>query len=177
MAMIADVLIAWLIADLGSGLFHWFEDRYGDPDWPWPFGEHVARPNIEHHSDPFKITRSSYLARNATTLIPTVPAAAVAAWFGLWSVAAGLLWLSQANELHAWAHQKCSRPIRLLQRVGIVQSPRAHARHHARPFDRSYCVCTNYLNPILESVGFWPGLELLVAIVFRVRPRPERSSA
>lgn len=169
-----DVFTAWVVADLGSGLVHWFEDRYGNPDWPWPWGEHVAKPNIEHHFDPFKLTRSGYFERNATTLIASLPAAAVAAMLGAWPVAAGFLWLSQANEIHSWAHQKCSRPIRLLQAVGLLASPEAHAEHHKRPFTRNYCTVTDWLNPILSAVGFWERLERVVCLLTGIRPRRER---
>lgn len=175
--MIAAILIAWLIADLGSGLVHWFEDRYGNPAWPWPLGPLVVAPNIEHHTDQFKLTRSGYIERNATTLVAALPFAALACWFGRWEVAAGFLWLSQANELHSWSHQKCSRPIRILQEIGLLQSPRMHARHHRRPFDQAYCTCTDYLNPILEFVEFWPRLERVIRLLTGIRPRADRERA
>lgn len=168
---------AWLIADLGSGLIHWWEDRYGNPAWPWPWGKHVVAPNIEHHREPFKLTKSGYFERNLTTLLAAAPLALAAAWFGRWPAVAGLLWLSQGNEIHSWAHQKCSKPIRVLQELGLLQSPRVHALHHERPFDSNYCACTDWLNPILEAADFWPRLERIVAIVTGIRPRPERETA
>lgn len=171
------VVTAWLIADLGSGLIHWIEDRYGDPDWPWPIGEHIVAPNIEHHVEPHKLTRSGYLERNLTTLIPALLAAAIAAALGRWDAVAGFLWLSQANEVHSWAHQKCSRPIRILQTLGILQSPEKHAIHHRKPFDRNYCACTDWLNPVLEWFEVWDRLERVIALTTGIRPRPERRSA
>ena len=137
----------------------------------------MVRPNIEHHQKPFELTKSSYLERNLTTLVAAIPVAMIAAHFGCWSVVVGLLWLSQGNEIHSWAHQKCSKPVRVFQELGLLQSPRIHALHHQRPFDSNYCACTDYLNPILEAVDFWPRLERIIAIATGIRPRPERELA
>lgn len=173
--VIVQVLTAWFIADFGSGLVHWWEDRYGNPDWPWPWGEHVVKPNIEHHYDQLKITRSNYFARNCTTLIASAPFVVVAIYFKWWAVAVGFLWLSQANEIHTWSHQRCSLPIRLLQEAGLLLNPRSHAVHHKRPFDKNYCACTDYLNPILTAIEFWPRLERIIAMLTGIRPRRERA--
>jgi hypothetical protein len=35
-------------------------------------------------------------------------------------------------------------------------------------------VLTNYLNPILNLLKFWPLMERIVYFVFRVQPSPER---
>lgn len=177
MDAIGFAVVAWLIADFGSGVVHWLEDRYGDPDWIWPIGEHVVRPNIEHHQRPSLLTRSRYLERNATSILAAAPFIIAAAWFECWAIACGLAWLSQGNEVHSWAHQKCSRPIRALQAVGILQSPRAHALHHRTPFDSNFCACTDWLNPILQAVGFWRRLERVVELTTGIKPRPERSAA
>jgi len=174
--MISCLLIAWLIADFGSGLVHWWEDRYGNPDWPWPLGEHVVRPNLEHHRDQFALTKSGYFERNCTTLVAALPAAGAALYLKCWAVAAGLIWLSQANEIHSWSHQRCSLPIRLLQELGLLQNPRSHAIHHQRPFDQNYCVCTDYLNPILAALDFWPRLERIITALTGIRPRREREA-
>jgi hypothetical protein len=175
--MVWSCVVAWLIADFGSGLIHWWEDRYGDPEWPWPLGPLIVHPNIEHHQRPAKLCGSSYWARNATTLIPAAVAALLAWFLGFHAVAGGLLWLSQANEIHSWAHQKCSWPVRAIQETGLLQSPRVHAEHHRRPFDRNYCVVTDWLNPILEAADFWGRVERVIEIVAKIRPRPERAQA
>jgi ubiquitin-conjugating enzyme E2 variant len=158
------LLTAWLAADFASGLFHWIEDRYGDPQWP-VLGPHVVAPNILHHEDPMAFTRGNYWTRNWTAIVPAAALAAAAAACGLWWWAAVAAVLSQSNEIHSWAHQRCSRPIRGLQLLGILQSPEQHAAHHRQPFDRNYCVMTDLLNPVLTAVGFWPGVELLLAAV------------
>lgn len=167
---------AWLVADFSSGLFHWWEDRYLTGD-SWLFGKLVGGPNVEHHKHPARMCRSSYWDRNATTLVPSLIGAALAAWWGSPGFTLGFLWLSHANEIHSWAHQRCSWPIRLLQETGLLQSTRVHGEHHKQPFDQNYCVVTDWLNPWLHMLGFWVRLERIVAIVTGIKPLPERATA
>jgi ubiquitin-conjugating enzyme E2 variant len=169
-------LAAWVVADFLSGVVHWIEDRYGDPAWP-VIGRHVIEPNILHHRDQMAFTAGGYWQRNWTTLVPAAAAAGMAWLAGSAFLAVTFLMLSQANEIHAWAHQRCVRPIRGLQLIGIFQSPEQHADHHRRPFDRNYCTMSDWLNPLLSRAGFWPALELLVARVTGLSPRPERQVA
>jgi ubiquitin-conjugating enzyme E2 variant len=60
--------------------------------------------------------------------------------------------------------------------LGVLQSQEQHASHHAQPFDTNYCVMTDWLNPVLQAVGFWPGVEAVVG-VFGIRPLACRSAA
>jgi len=45
MVYILWVIFAILLADLISGIFHWWEDRYGNPNWPI-IGKYIVEPNI-----------------------------------------------------------------------------------------------------------------------------------
>jgi ubiquitin-conjugating enzyme E2 variant len=170
------ILAAWIAADFLSGLVHWWEDRYGDPSWPW-IGTHVIAPNILHHTDQMAFTIGGYWERNWTSVVPAAIAAGAAYVVGWHFLALVLAFLSQANEVHAWAHQRCIRPIRGLQMLGILQSPEQHAAHHRRPFDRNYCVMTDWLNPVLSRAGFWPAAETLIRRTTGIVPRPEREVA
>lgn len=170
------VLSAWLAADFFSGLFHWFEDRYGVESWPI-VGPLIVAPNVEHHAQPMAFTRQGFFARNWTTFVPAFALASLA-WLAGWHwLALALAFAAAGNEIHSWAHQRCSRPIRALQLLGIIQSQEQHAAHHRQPFDRNYCVMTDYLNPVLTAVGFWPAVEVGIAAVTGLRPRPEREVA
>jgi ubiquitin-conjugating enzyme E2 variant len=169
------IIAAIFAAEVLSGAVHWWEDRYGNPDWP-VVGTHVIQPNIRHHTDQMAFTRGSYFDRNWTTLLPTLLIAAVAGALGYYWTALVFAIASQSNEIHCLSHQRCSRPIRGLQLLGILQSPEQHASHHTRPFDRNYCVMTDFTNPILQAVGFWQAIEFGVAL-FGIRPRPEREVA
>jgi ubiquitin-conjugating enzyme E2 variant len=173
--IVAGVITAWLAADLVTGAVHWWEDRYGDPAWPL-VGAWVVAPNIRHHHEPRSFLAGGYWQRNSTTILPAAAVAAIAAALGQWWVCLVAVFASQANEIHGWAHQRCSRPIRGLQLLGLLHSQEQHAVHHERPFDRAYCVMTDFTNPVLSAVGFWPAIEWLIACV-GPRPRPERMEA
>jgi ubiquitin-conjugating enzyme E2 variant len=168
------ILSAWLAADLITGVVHWLEDRYGDPSWP-VVGPFVVGPNQVHHRDQTAFLAGGWWHRNWTTCVPAWTAAAiclVAGWLWLAAVAgfAGL-----ANEVHAWSHQRCCRPIRGLQLLGLLASPEDHARHHRAPFAGHFCVMSGILNPGLEAIGFWRAAEWLVSLA-GAAPRPERQA-
>jgi hypothetical protein len=169
-------LAALLVADFLSGLAHWFEDRYGNPAWP-VLGPHVIEPNIRHHVDQMAFTGGSYWHRNWTSIVPAGIVAAVSLAAGQHFLALIFVLVSQANEIHSWAHQRCSRPIRGIQLLGVCCSPEQHARHHRRPFAANFCTMTDFLNPLLEAARFWPGLEALVHRTTGIAPRPDRQFA
>lgn len=165
MAIIGTILAAWLFADFLSGVFHWIEDRYLREDWP-VIGPMIAIPNTVHHSRPMMFLEGSYWHRNSTTIIPSLVLFAIA-WllnFPAWMLL-GFLFLSQANEIHAYGHRHGKLPswIAMLQETGILQSARHHAIHHRSPNDVRYCVMSNWLNPWLDSLRFWFALEYLLS--------------
>lgn len=169
------IFASWLIADLLSGFWHWLEDRYFEEEWPI-LGKYVAKPNTLHHAQPSAFLHQGYWSRNWTTILPASIAACIVVFFlSPWALLP-LLFVSQANEVHAWAHQRCPRFIRVLQESGVLQSPQHHGQHHRAPFDCKYCVMSNWLNPILDYAGFWFCLEWILAMVFRIRPKPESKS-
>ena len=46
-------------ADFICGFVHWYEDNYGNEDWPI-IGEFIIAPNRLHHSKPRAFTESSW---------------------------------------------------------------------------------------------------------------------
>lgn len=169
---LAYIFGALLFADFVSGLFHWWEDRYGNPDWPI-IGPLIVQPNIQHHMSPAAFTKGNYWQRNWTTIIPTLLLAAICASLGQYFCALGFAISSQSNEVHCWEHMRTHWVIQQLQRWRLLQHPRTHAIHHKRPYDQNYCVMTEILNPILMPIGFWHGLEAIGAL-FGIKPREER---
>lgn len=163
MGILTQLLTAWLIADFLSGFWHWLEDRYFDERWPI-IGKYIAKPNTLHHAQPSAFLMNDYWTRNWTTIVPAAVACLI--YPSGWLV---FLAVSQANEIHAWAHQRCSSFIRALQETGILQSPRHHGEHHRSPFEVKYCVMTNWLNPILDHFQFWRWLEYFISPVFKGR--------
>jgi sterol desaturase/sphingolipid hydroxylase (fatty acid hydroxylase superfamily) len=159
-----ELLLGWLAADLATAIFHWWEDRFGREDWP-VIGPWIIAPNRLHHAEPLAFTAGDFLDRNRASIgAALIVGAAMAALLGpsIW-LAALLVGVSVTNEVHRFAHQPSASPtwLRMLQQTGVVQSPKAHAAHHRPPFDRNYCVLTDWLNPLLEQVRFWPRLERL----------------
>ena len=157
-----QILAGWLLADLLTGIGHWIEDRFGRSEMPI-LGPLVFAPNRLHHQRPLAFTRTGFLARNGTTVLFGLLAWAPVFWLaGInpWTVA-GAIGTCSANQVHYWAHVAASRPrvVQKLQAIGALQSPRHHAEHHAPPHRRRYCILTDWLNPVLDTVHFWTLIE------------------
>lgn len=163
MGIVTHILTAWLIADFLSGFWHWIEDRYFDESWPI-IGKYIAKPNTLHHAQPSAFLANDYWTRNWTTILP---AAVACLLFPSWWLV--FLFVSQANEIHAWAHQRCSSWVRALQETGILQSPRHHGEHHRSPFDVKYCVMSDWLNPILDYFQVWRWMEYFISPIIKVK--------
>jgi ubiquitin-conjugating enzyme E2 variant len=153
------------MADFVSGFIHWLEDAYARPEMPL-VGK-IARENLQHHAKPREFIKKSWWESSYDLLFLGLVALGVAwhdhrltPWVLLFTVL-----VVNANQIHKWAHsnrQETPRPIRFMQKHGILQGPREHARHHSGERNTHYCVITNYLNPVLETLGFWKGLENLI---------------
>jgi hypothetical protein len=179
--IVPQALGTFLVADLVTGIVHWLEDVYADESMPF-IGRHVARTNIVHHHFPRHFThltwwQSSWLLCVLSALI------LLAAWgLGLltWHVwlFAGLS--ANANQIHKWAHQTRAENgpvVSCLQHIRLLQTPRHHARHHTDPKDCHYCTMSNLLNPVLDRINFWSGLEVLFTRITGLRRRRDTSVA
>lgn len=152
-----------LLADFWSGFVHWLEDSYGSPDWPI-IGLYVTRPNILHHYDPTHFLKGTWFGRARVLAVIVAVLICIFAfthtlnWQILLIVGLGV----NANEFHKWSHSSPSQNgyiLTALQQIGIVQSSAHHAMHHKGTRDSHYCVITDYLNPILDGIKFWRGIE------------------
>jgi hypothetical protein len=77
-----------------------------------------------------------------------------------WEVVFLVVYSSQGNIIHKWAHQTKSQNgsvITLLQKWKIIPN-KHHQQHHNAPFDTFFFVQTIFLNPILEKIRLWDGL-------------------
>lgn len=167
------ILLAIILADFLTGLFHWWEDRYGNPAWPI-IGHLVIIPNIEHHKYPRKFTQGNYWTRNYTALVPSLLLSSIFYYYNQYFISLVFLISSQSNELHCWEHMKTNKYIRWLQKYKIIQSVKGHAVHHNRPYDTNYCVITTVVNPILGIISFWFLLEQTIGSFTGIYPRAER---
>ncbi|HWA26300.1 MAG TPA: fatty acid desaturase CarF family protein [Lacunisphaera sp.] len=161
------VVIAGL-ADFVAGLVHWAEDAYFDEETP-VIGARIIVPNIVHHHLPRHFTRLSWWQSSADLLLAGLVIVAVAWPFGLvsWQLLLFVTITINANQIHKMAHRTRAENgwfISKLQDWRILQTPRHHALHHSDPKNTYYCPITNYVNPLLEWVDFWPRLEALIAL-------------
>ena len=174
--VVVQIILCIFIADFLSGIIHWMEDSYGDSDWP-VVGLYLTRPNILHHYDPRHFVKNNtWFGRAKALAIISLVIIAVAASCKLlsWQLIFTLLIGANANESHKSAH--CSPHengpvIAFFQKLGVMQSPAHHAKHHQGTRDTHYCVITNYLNPILESINFWRNVERVLFTLFRLEKR------
>jgi ubiquitin-conjugating enzyme E2 variant len=167
------IILSFLAADFIAGVFHWWEDSYLDQDTPI-FGRLIGGPNQLHHSDQYAFLQGSYWYRNYTTIIPSIVACGACLCFDATQDAwLTFLFLSQANQIHAWGHSKGKNGwlVSMAQRCGILQSCKHHAEHHRSPYHIRYCVMSPILNPILDAIGFWRYIEYVVFVTTRIEAR------
>jgi ubiquitin-conjugating enzyme E2 variant len=151
--MLLDLILGYLAADFGTGVFHFIEDNFFDENTPL-IGD-IIRDNRKHHDQPTEMLRYNYFQTTRVLFFVTLP---LLIWF-IWSpsVFIGTVWLASlhANQIHKLNHlpQK-DRPgwFRVLQTCRLVQTQ--HFKHH-QSFDSHYCVLTDLLNPILDGSKFW----------------------
>jgi len=161
------VLIAGL-ADFVAGLVHWAEDAYFDEATP-VIGQRIIVPNIVHHHLPRYFTRLSWWQSSADLLLAGFALLAVAWPLGLlsWQLVLFVAISVNANQIHKMAHRTRAENgwfVSKLQDWHILQTPRHHGLHHSDPKNTYYCPVTNYVNPLLERVDFWPRLEAFIEL-------------
>lgn len=168
-----------LAVDFTAGFVHWFEDAYIREDTP-VLGGWVGRPNVLHHHLPRRMTRNTWWQSNGVLVVPMALMIIITALCGwlTWHVWLFALVGSNANEIHKWAHRtrrENGRFISLLQDLRLLQTSQHHAVHHTNPKEVRYCPVTNVLNPVLDTLRFWPVLEWLLARTFGLHRQPDSS--
>jgi ubiquitin-conjugating enzyme E2 variant len=166
-------------ADFSGGFIHWLEDAYVREDTPL-VGKWVARPNIVHHHYPRYMTRHNW-GQTSWDLLLISAALVLGAWacgWLTWQVWLFAILTANANEFHKWEHRtrkENGRVISFLQDIRVLQTARHHTRHHTDPKNSHYCTITNVLNPILDGINFWNGLEWLLAKTIKLNRREDTS--
>jgi hypothetical protein len=162
------LLGAYLVADVGSYLFHYVFDHFMDPA-----RSRIAHEFQWHHLDPGGITRrpiAENLEPAAAMLVPPLLALAIAAV--LTPIAPSLVLLCStvglivvfAQVLHRWSHaERTHRLVATLQRARLIVTPSAHDRHHAPPHGSHYAIVSGWSNPILDALGMPRLLDALFA--------------
>lgn len=186
--VLGAVLLGYAAADLLAGIVHWLADTYGSPQTPL-VGPTLIYGFREHHDAPDEILQHDFVETNGAAAAAALPLGVLA--LTLPDAPAGMLFFKAAlatltlavvatNQLHKWAHAvRAPAAVRVLQRLGVVLRPEAHARHHTVPFRTDYCITTGWLNAPLERLGLFRRVERAVAALARpgslrtrVRRRP-----
>ncbi|CAN1172145.1 Fatty acid desaturase 4, chloroplastic [Linum perenne] len=169
--------IGYILADLGSGVYHWGIDNYGDGSTP------VLGPQIEafqgHHKWPWTITRRQFannlhsLARVvAFSVIPVELVCNNPSILGFVGMFSGCIMFSQ--QFHAWAHSTKSKlpaVVVALQDAGVVVSRVQHAAHHRPPYNNNYCIVSGIWNEFLDEHKVFEALEMVLYFKLGVKPR------
>ncbi len=153
----------YILADFFTGLFHWWEDTYGNPRWPI-LGKYIILPNLNHHLKPRAIVENTYWNRVKLSVLVAIILIAGLAFLKLlsWQICFFLFLASQGNEFHAITHRTERENglfITMLQKMKILQSKKEHGLHHTKPYDKNFCVMTSFTNNILTKFKFWFHLE------------------
>lgn len=169
--LLLKILIAILLAEFITGFFHWFEDSYLPYCTKLPIFRDIAKDNVLHHYFPRAMLAYSNLEHCHYSLPATILIALlllikfpVFLKTNLVFILVLFVFVNMANIIHSWAHmRKCElNPfIVFLQERGLLQSHEYHRVHH-RTGNTRFCVMTPLLNPILDSVGFWSGIETVI---------------
>lgn len=176
----AALLAGIAAADLLSGIVHWAADTWGRADLPI-VGPRLLVPFRVHHVNPDDILRRRFLDANGDVAAVTVPvlllllrvpieqhAPLAVVGFGLCGF--GVM----TNQIHQWAHMPAPpQPVRVLQKLGILLKPGAHAAHHRGGYDRHYCITTGWCNRPLEAIRFFRLLEGALTRVTGALPRAD----
>jgi ubiquitin-conjugating enzyme E2 variant len=168
-----------LAAEFVAGAVHWFEDAYVREDTPI-IGKWVGRPNTIHHHFPRYMTRHNWWQSSADLALAS-GAMLLVAWacgFLNWQVWLFALLAANANEFHKWEHRtrkENGRVISFLQDIRLLQTSKHHALHHTDPKNSHYCTITNFVNPVLDTIRFWDGLEWVLAKTIHLHRRPDTS--
>ncbi len=166
------------MADFISGFVHWLEDAYARPGMP-VIGK-IAEENLRHHTRPREFITKSWWESSSDLLLTglaVILASLLTNTFNLWLLFFVLLTIN-ANQIHKWSHQgprENPRLVTWLQQNKILQTPREHAKHHRGEKNTNYCVITNYLNPVLEKIGFWKWLEDAIELVAGIKRRTDET--
>ncbi len=179
LSLLAQFIATIFAAEFTAGFVHWFEDAYIRDHTPL-IGRFIGRPNTIHHHYPRYMTRHSWwqsswdLALLAALLVAGAWSCGLLTWH-VWLFA---ILAANANEFHKWEHRTRKENgwlISFLQDFKILQTSRHHALHHTDPKNSHYCTITNYLNPLLDTLCFWDGLEWALAKTIGLHRQPDTS--
>jgi hypothetical protein len=172
-------LLVIMLADFIAGIVHWFEDAYVRENTPI-IGSFIGKANVIHHHLPRYMTRNNWWQSSWDLLCFSAAIVLVAWWLDLltWQVWLFAVISTNANQVHKWSHQtrtENGRIINFLQKIRVLQTAHHHAVHHTNPKNVRYCPITNLVNPILDTLRFWDGVEWILARAIGLHRQPDTS--
>jgi len=182
-ALICGITVGILFADFMSGLVHWSADTWGTLEVPF-FGPTFIRSFREHHVTPAAMCEHDLFETNGDnfmlTIIPLYYVGSVNMELDSWNIFVAAFWVSTCfgvsltNQFHKWAHTHRPPPfVTFLQKHWIILPKENHTQHHKPAFDGYYCITTGWLNPLLDSIGFWKTLENIISRATGLIPRED----
>jgi hypothetical protein len=135
---IAEILAAYILADLGSGLYHLATDKGLN-----------FRGQVELFQDHHETNTMQDF--DWQTFAAGMPIAVLGAWcHSAFFVALGCF-AALSQVTHYYAHRRSSsavvhRVVVTLQRCGLIVHPKSHQRHHTTPFNRDFCLLSGWNN-------------------------------
>ena len=160
--IILQILIGIIFTDFMSGILHYMQDNFFKEDWP--ILGRIAEDGRGHHEDPMKFTKSNFFVRNWYVMLAS--AIIFVAWFTIfglsWFIVTAVIFGSIIVEIQYYTHVKdVPKWVQPLHKIGIFQSPKHHENHHTS-WDGHYCVVTDWVNPVLNKIGFWKFLKKIL---------------
>lgn len=177
---ILDVVIALIVADISTAMFHWLEDAYFTYNINTPIISSIAKDNDMHHYRPRSITYFTWRENMQNNTIGSI-------FVGVITFAiVHLLQLKQrpvrlalmvamcsiTNLIHRFSHEKdCERNafITFLQKIIFVDRE-THKMHHSSEHHKKFGVFLKGANSIYDNLFVWRGLEALIYTLYGVRP-------
>ncbi|GMI32977.1 hypothetical protein TrCOL_g2970 [Triparma columacea] len=167
--------VTWAAADLGSGIFHWSVDNYGNGRTP-VLGNIIAAFQ-GHHTAPWTIVEREFCNNVHKLCIPFGPILPLSTLIlhappGVQLASSVFCFLEvMSQELHKFSHmtkKECPPIVNFLMDKGIVLGRIGHSRHHAVPFSGNYCIVSGFNNDWVDRVGLFRWMELKVYKIFGV---------
>ncbi|KAF8023764.1 hypothetical protein BT93_F1071 [Corymbia citriodora subsp. variegata] len=148
--------LGYVLADLGSGAYHWGNDNYGDASTPAAGGHnlHALARVVASVVGPI-----DFICNDPTML-------------GFVAICSGCIMFSQ--QFHSWAHSTKSKlppPVVALQDLGLLVSRSQHAAHHRAPYNNNYRIVSGVWNEFLDDRKVFEALEMVLFFKFGLRPR------
>lgn len=163
------VALVMLFTDFVSGLIHWLEDVYAKPGML--FISKIAEENELHHTRPREFLKKNWWQSSWDIVLAVLILIVTTWWFKAltWEIVLFSILITNANQIHKWAHKtktENNMVVTFLQKIHVLQSVKHHGKHHSGEKNSHYCVMTPFVNPVLERINFWRGLERLNSKVF-----------